>query len=75
MFPRNENRNEGTSAKTTLLRTALLSPLDLGVRTKRVIRQHKGSKKGSEKCCVGSAKVLRRDLVADCGLWKEEEEH
>ena len=26
MFPRNENRNEGTFAKTTLLETALLSP-------------------------------------------------
>ena len=29
MFPRNENRNEGTFAKTTLLETALLSPSDL----------------------------------------------
>ena len=28
MFPRNENRNEGTFAKTTLLETALLSPND-----------------------------------------------
>ena len=28
MFPRNENRNEGTFAKTTLLETALLSPSD-----------------------------------------------
>ena len=28
MFPRNENRNEGTVAKTTLLETALLSPSD-----------------------------------------------
>ena len=29
MFPRNENRNEGTFAKTTLLETALLSPSDV----------------------------------------------
>ena len=28
MFPRNENRNEGTFAKTTLLETALSSPSD-----------------------------------------------
>ena len=28
MFPRNENRNEGTFTKTTLLETALLSPSD-----------------------------------------------
>ena len=28
MFPRDENRNEGTFAKTTLLETALLSPND-----------------------------------------------
>ena len=28
MFRRNENRNEGTFAKTTLLETALLSPSD-----------------------------------------------
>ena len=28
MFPRNENRNEGTFAKTTLLETTLLSPND-----------------------------------------------
>ena len=28
MFPRNENRNEGTSATTTLYETALLSPSD-----------------------------------------------
>ena len=28
MFPRNENRNEGMFAKTTLLETALLSPND-----------------------------------------------
>ena len=28
MFPRNENQNEGTFAKTTLLETALLSPSD-----------------------------------------------
>ena len=28
MFPRNENRNEATFAKTTLLETALLSPSD-----------------------------------------------
>ena len=28
MFPRNENRNEGTFAKATLLETALLSPND-----------------------------------------------
>ena len=28
LFPRNENRNEGTFAKTTLLETALLSPND-----------------------------------------------
>ena len=38
MFPRNENRSEGTFAKTTLLETALLSPNDpfLVVR-KRVV--------------------------------------
>ena len=29
MFPRNENRNEGTFAKTTLLRNCLLSPTEL----------------------------------------------
>ena len=28
MFPRNENQNEGTFAKTTLLETALLAPND-----------------------------------------------
>ena len=42
MFPRNENPNEGTFAKTTLLETALLSPndpfgVDKGVVSKRVV--------------------------------------
>ena len=43
MFPPNENRNEGTFAKTTLLETALLSPndpyfgVDKRVVSKRVV--------------------------------------
>ena len=37
MFPRNENRNEGTFAKTTLLETALLSPSDPFGVDKRVV--------------------------------------
>ena len=38
MFPRNENRNEGTFAKTALLETALLSPSDsFLVVSKRVV--------------------------------------
>ena len=37
MFPRNENRNEGTFAKTTHLETALLSPNDPFGVDKRVV--------------------------------------
>ena len=37
MLPRNENRNEGTFAKTTLLETALLSPKTLFGVDKRVV--------------------------------------
>ena len=37
MFPQNENRNEGTFAKTTLLETALLSPNDPFCVDKRVV--------------------------------------
>ena len=65
MFPRNENRNEGTFAKTTLLETALLSPND-----PFWCWQKGGFQKGGFGGCSPGTKIKGAQTMK-CKLWTE----